>query len=94
MGRVITIVTVGVCLVASRAQASPAGATQPDPVRPVVAEVAAEHPIPIPRIKPVEPGPVPMPHVSPAEPGPVPMPHLLDPDVEERLLVPIPLRRK
>jgi hypothetical protein len=42
-------------------------------------------PVPMPTVKPAEPGPVPMPTVRPAEPGPVPVPTIQPPQ-----LVPMP----
>lgn len=99
MSRVVTIVTLGACLVASGAPASHAGDEPPAPVRMIGARLASEHPVPIPHAAPRPPGPVPMPHVEPAKPGPVPMPQLLAPDSDSRngdgrLLVPGPLEKK
>jgi hypothetical protein len=99
MGRVITIVTLGACLVASGVPASHAGAEHPASVRLVGARIASEHPVPIPHVQPAKPGPIPIPHVDPVEPGPVPMPHLLVPDggrwkTQGRLLVPRLLEKK
>jgi hypothetical protein len=48
----------------------------PGPERSPADEGPGSEPVPMPRVRPAEPGPVPIPRIHPYEPGPVPMPQV------------------
>jgi hypothetical protein len=69
---VLVLVAVG-CPAAAAGGSAPAASAPPASA--VASAAPLSDPVPIPIVRPSEPGPIPMPVVEPIEPGPVPMPH-------------------